>query len=172
MAKRKKKSAMTASTLSQLPIMVGSVLIDNVSRAGSWALSHYKRAPLASTGLLAMVTLTALAGSNALYFQTTTHPSPFFVPARAEVAILPTPAADRPLGESEAVSVLPEGAVVLATGERSPHQLGRFMAPRHDRRLRGIAHSDERRYPLPLRQADLRGDLFVVEDPHDAGADA
>ncbi|NMA99728.1 MAG: peptidoglycan-binding protein [Phyllobacteriaceae bacterium] len=97
---------MTASTLSQLPIMVGSVLIDNVSRAGSWALSRYMSAPLASTGLVALVTLTALAGSNALYFQTTTHPSPFFVPARAEVAILPTPVTDRPAAE-EAVSVLP-----------------------------------------------------------------
>jgi peptidoglycan hydrolase-like protein with peptidoglycan-binding domain len=39
------------------------------------------RAPLASTGLLAMVTLTALAGSNALYFQTARHPAPLFAPA-------------------------------------------------------------------------------------------
>lgn len=98
---------MTASTFSQLPIMVGGVLLNGVSRAGSWTLERYMRAPLASTGILAMVTLTALAGSNALYFQTTDHPSPFFVPARAEVAILPTPSTDRPAASQQAIDALP-----------------------------------------------------------------
>lgn len=46
-----------------------------------WALARYMRAPVASTGVLAMVTLTALAGSNALYFQTARHPAPLFQPA-------------------------------------------------------------------------------------------
>ena len=78
---------MTASALSNLPMMAGSVLASaggvlasNAVRAGSWAFARYMRAPLASTGLLAMVTLTALAGSNALYFQTQRHPAPFFFP--------------------------------------------------------------------------------------------
>jgi peptidoglycan hydrolase-like protein with peptidoglycan-binding domain len=96
MAKRNKKSAMTASILSQLPLMAGSVLLATVNRAGHWTFTRYMRAPLASTGLLAMVTLTALAGSNALYFQTVDHPSPFFGTARGEVEPLPTPSVERP----------------------------------------------------------------------------
>src|SRR5690606_418448 len=84
MAKRKKKSAMTtASILTQLPLQVGNVILSQLGRAGQWTLARYMKAPLASTGLLAMVTLTALAGSNALYFQTERHPSPFFGPIRA-----------------------------------------------------------------------------------------
>src|SRR5690606_20687711 len=84
MAKRKKKSAMTtASILTQLPLQIGNVFLSQLGRAGQWTLARYMKAPLASTGLLAMVTLTALAGSNALYFQTADHPSPFFGPIRA-----------------------------------------------------------------------------------------
>ncbi|MFC3706153.1 peptidoglycan-binding protein [Devosia honganensis] len=87
---------MTATTFTQLPLMAGSALFGAAGRAGLWAFSRYMRAPLASTGLMAMVTLTALAGSNALYFQTAEHPSPFFMPAQDVVAPLPTPAVARP----------------------------------------------------------------------------
>ena len=69
---------MTASTLSNLPLMAGSAVASTLGRAGAWTFARYMRAPLASTGLLAMVTMTALAGSNALYFQTHRHPAPFF----------------------------------------------------------------------------------------------
>ena len=72
---------MTATTFSRLPLAAGSAVATSLGRAGRWALSRYMRAPLASTGLMAMVTLTALAGSNALYFQTGRHPAPFFSPA-------------------------------------------------------------------------------------------
>jgi peptidoglycan hydrolase-like protein with peptidoglycan-binding domain len=82
MARRKKKSAMTATTFSRLPLAAGSVVATSLGRAGLWTLSRYMRAPLASTGLMVMVTLTALAGSNALYFQTARHPAPFFSPAQ------------------------------------------------------------------------------------------
>lgn len=72
---------MTATTFTRLPLAAGSAIATNLGRAGLWTLSRYMRAPLASTGLLAMVTLTALAASNALYFQTVRHPAPFFAPA-------------------------------------------------------------------------------------------
>lgn len=72
---------MTATTFSRLPLAAGSAVATSLGRAGLWALARYMRAPLASTGLMAMVTLTALAGSNALYFQTGRHPAPFFSPA-------------------------------------------------------------------------------------------
>src|SRR5690554_3082711 len=81
MARRKKKSAMTATTFSRLPLVAGGAVAASLGRAGLWAMSRYMRAPLASTGLLALVTLTALATSNALYFQTARHPAPFFAPA-------------------------------------------------------------------------------------------
>lgn len=74
---------MTASTLTQLPLQMGGVLLSHLGRLSQWALARYMRAPAASTGVLAMVTLTALAGSNALYFQTGAHPSPFFGQPRA-----------------------------------------------------------------------------------------
>jgi peptidoglycan hydrolase-like protein with peptidoglycan-binding domain len=81
MARRKKKSAMTATTFTRLPLQAGSAVATSMGRFGIWTLTHYMRAPLASTGLLAMVTLTALAGSNALYFQTARHPAPMFAPS-------------------------------------------------------------------------------------------
>lgn len=87
---------MTASTLSHLPLMAGGALLGTLGRAGRWTFARYMRAPLASTGLMAMVTMTALAGSNALYFQHGMHPSPFFAQPRDQVAALPTPAVQRP----------------------------------------------------------------------------
>lgn len=92
---------MTATTLSRLPLLAGSAVAASLGRAGLWAISRYMRAPLASTGMLALVTLTALAASNALYFQTARHPSPFFAPAmdvavvQPAVAPLPMPAPER-----------------------------------------------------------------------------
>ena len=103
---------MTASTLTQLPLLAGSALLGTVSRAGLWTISRYMRAPLASTGLLAMVTLTALAGSNALFFQTAEHPSPFFAPSHSVVAPQPTPVVERPVAPRtsavEPAPMLPE----------------------------------------------------------------
>lgn len=69
---------MTVSTLSNLSLGAGSAVASGVGRAGAWAWARYMRAPLASTGLMALVTMTAMAGSNALYFQTHRHPAPFF----------------------------------------------------------------------------------------------
>ena len=92
---------MTATTLSRLPLLAGSAVAASLGRAGLWTISRYMRAPLASTGMLALVTLTALAASNALYFQTARHPSPFFAPAtnvgvaQPAVAPLPMPAPQR-----------------------------------------------------------------------------
>ncbi|UYN99677.1 MAG: peptidoglycan-binding protein [Devosia sp.] len=110
---------MTASTLTQLPLMAGGALLGSVSRAGLWAVARFMRAPLASTGLLAMVTLTALAGSNALYFQTSEHPSPFFMPSRDTIASMPTPAAQRPEPAPAAAS-LPAIAETVAQPQPAP----------------------------------------------------
>ena len=118
---------MTASTLTQLPLMAGSALLGSVSRAGLWTLSRYMRAPLASTAILAMVTMTALAGSNALFFQTSVHPSPFFAPARDVVAALPTPVVDRPAAEISQVQSLP--SVAAPAPVASAETTGSVSAP-------------------------------------------
>ncbi|KQX41985.1 hypothetical protein ASD04_18145 [Devosia sp. Root436] len=89
---------MTATTFTRLPLLAGSAVATSLGRAGLWTMSRYMRAPLASTGMLALVTLTALAASNALYFQTARHPAPFFAPAvdvpvaQPQVAPEPMPA--------------------------------------------------------------------------------
>lgn len=72
---------MTAATLSHLPAMAGSALLHSAGRVSLWAIGQYFRAPLANTGILAMVLLTGMAGSNALYNQTARHPAPLFAPA-------------------------------------------------------------------------------------------
>ncbi len=100
---------MTASTLSQLPLMAGSVLMTHLGRWAHWAFNRYMQAPLASTGIFALVTMSALAGSNALYFQTGVHPSPFFAGDRSvpysvapEAAPMPAPAAMREQAQEDA----------------------------------------------------------------------
>lgn len=71
---------MTAAVLTRLPLAAGSAVATAAGRAGLWALGHFARAPLASVAITAMVGFSALAGSNALYFQTARHPAPFFAP--------------------------------------------------------------------------------------------
>ena len=109
---------MTATTISRLPLQAGSAVATSLGRAGLWTLSRYMRAPLASTGLLALVTLTALAASNALYFQTKHHPAPFFGEAGAEPMPVPVPVAARPEPQLQAS---PE-SVPQTTGTVSPAQ--------------------------------------------------
>jgi len=109
---------MTTSTLTQLPLMAGSVLVAHFGRGAKWALARYMKTPAASTGVLALVTMAALASSNALYFQNGVHPSPFFAGDRAvpravtlapEAAPMPAPAAMREqAAQSEPTYVAPE----------------------------------------------------------------
>ncbi|KRA55806.1 peptidoglycan-binding domain-containing protein [Devosia sp. Root635] len=87
---------MTATTFTRLPLLAGSAFATSLGRAGLWTMSRYMRAPLASTGMLALVTLTALAASNALYFQTERHPAPFFAPV-ADVPVAQPLVAPEPM---------------------------------------------------------------------------
>lgn len=121
---------MTATLLTQLPLTAGGALLGTLGRAGQWTLSRYMRAPLASTGLLALVTLTALAGSNALYFQTKHHPAPLFAPtvrvASAEpVAPIPEPAQAKPV---QRVAV-PEPVAPALPPVTSPETTGSVQTP-------------------------------------------
>lgn len=122
---------MTASILSQLPLMAGSVLMAQVSRGAHWAFERYMRAPLASTGVFALVTMSALAGSNALYFQTGVHPSPFFatdrsVPYAVTPATAPVPA---PAEMREQAEVDAQQQAVVSLPAVSPQTTGSVAPP-------------------------------------------
>lgn len=121
---------MTASILSRFPLLAGGALLGSMSQAARWVLARYMRAPLAATGIMAMVTLSALAGSNALYFQTEEHPSPFFMQPRAGVAALPTPVVVRPeqSGSTQSVSVSP-ALPQMAPAQSMPEALGSAAVP-------------------------------------------
>ncbi|HEY0918144.1 peptidoglycan-binding domain-containing protein, partial [Devosia sp.] len=92
---------MTAATLTHLPLAAGGAVLSSAGRAALWVLSRYMRAPLTNSAILSMVTLTAMAGSNALYLQEHKHPAPLFAPPAAQqpaqaVRITPVVPAERP----------------------------------------------------------------------------
>jgi peptidoglycan hydrolase-like protein with peptidoglycan-binding domain len=80
---------MTAASLAHLPVAAGGVVLSQAGRATLWAAGQYMRAPLANTGILALLTLTTMAGSNALYMQRHHHPAPLFSPVIEEAAVEP-----------------------------------------------------------------------------------
>lgn len=82
---------MSVDAYSGLPFQAGQAVAASVGRAAVWAFSVYMRAPLRNTATVALVTLSAMAGSNALYSQTERHPAPMFgtfteAPAKAAKA--------------------------------------------------------------------------------------
>ncbi|MDB5542418.1 MAG: hypothetical protein JWQ89_4145 [Devosia sp.] len=82
---------MTAATLAHLPLQVGGAALASTGRAALWVIARYMRAPLTNTAIAALVIVTAMAGSNALYGQRHAHPAPLFSPviesgAPAEIA--------------------------------------------------------------------------------------
>lgn len=77
---------MTAATFTHLPLAAGGAVLASAGRTALWAFSRYMRAPLANTAIVSMVTLTAMAGSNALYLQGHKHPAPLFAPAAQQAA--------------------------------------------------------------------------------------
>ena len=88
---------MTAVALN-LPLQAGGAVLELTGNALHWGFARYMRAPLANTAILAMLTLTSMAASNALYNQRHAHPSPMFTPFQRVVAPEPEPVipADRP----------------------------------------------------------------------------
>ena len=105
---------MTAAILTRLPLEAGSAVLATTGRAVhsiiAWSFAHYMRAPLASTGIAAMLTLGLVASSNALYFQEERHPAPLFVPG------------DRPFGtvDPNVAPVMPAPRPVQKTALTSP----------------------------------------------------
>jgi len=69
---------MTVEAMSSLPFQAGSAVAAAAGRTALWAVSVYMRQPLRNTALAALVGLSAMAGSNALYKQSHHHPAPLF----------------------------------------------------------------------------------------------
>jgi len=69
---------MSVDALSALPLQAGQAVAAAAGRTAMWAISAYLRAPLRNTAIAALTTLSAMAGSNALYNQSSHHPAPLF----------------------------------------------------------------------------------------------
>jgi len=101
---------MTAATLTRLPLEAGGAVLAVTGRAVhsaiSWGFAHYMKAPLASTGIAAMLTLSLMATSNALYFQHTRHPAPLFTAGQGTInpSVAPVVPAPRPVTKKVAIT--------------------------------------------------------------------
>ena len=112
---------MTAATLTHLPFAAGSAVLASAGRAALWAFLRYMRAPLTNTAILSMVTLTAMAGSNALYFQQHKHPAPLFAPfGERQAATAPQIEPVIPAVRQGKTQVLPPLPRSEATGSIAP----------------------------------------------------
>jgi peptidoglycan hydrolase-like protein with peptidoglycan-binding domain len=98
MARPKKKRSMTALSLTRIPLNAGAFLAAGIGRFGLWSLRRFMRAPLTITATAAALACVALAGANALYFQTERHPAPLFAapPATQSRPVVLAPVTPQP----------------------------------------------------------------------------
>lgn len=78
MARTKKRRSMISTKLSQLPVYAGTSVLNKLAQLGRWALNRFMDAPLQNSGIGALSVAIALSASNALFWQTSTHPAPLF----------------------------------------------------------------------------------------------
>ncbi|WP_164730667.1 peptidoglycan-binding protein [Pelagibacterium montanilacus] len=69
---------MTASSLTHIPLSIGSALLALSGRGLSWGAAQVMAAPMASAVLFTASGLVLMAGTNALYLQEGKHPAPMF----------------------------------------------------------------------------------------------
>lgn len=125
---------MTAAILTRLPLEAGGAVLAATGRAVhsliGWSFAQYMRAPLASTAVAALLTLTTVAGSNALYFQEHRHPAPLFgVDAKGRPAgavnpkvapVVPAPRLVRPAATVVSKPVVPKVEVTVPQKAAEP----------------------------------------------------
>ncbi|MEO6014130.1 MAG: peptidoglycan-binding domain-containing protein [Devosia sp.] len=92
---------MSVEAFSGLPLQAGQAVAAAAGRTALWIIAAYMRAPLRNTAIAALVSLSAMAGSNALYKQSGHHPAPLFgtfdaKSAKAHKAVEPVMPAERP----------------------------------------------------------------------------
>ncbi len=69
---------MSVDAFAGLPFQAGHAVAAGIGRTARWVIALYVRAPLRNTAIAALTTLSAMAGSNALYNQSGHHPAPLF----------------------------------------------------------------------------------------------
>lgn len=117
---------MTAEALTSLPFSAGGAVASAAGRAVLWGLSAYMQAPLRNTAVTALVTLSAMAGSNALYRQTHHHPAPLFGAFEATTQVAKTdptpvmPAARPQVATKTAATGAPSRLALPATTTAKP----------------------------------------------------
>jgi peptidoglycan hydrolase-like protein with peptidoglycan-binding domain len=93
---------MSVEAMSGLPFQAGSAVAAAAGRTALWVISRYMQQPLRNTALAALIGLSAMAGSNALYHQSHHHPAPLFgtfsnaPPVKAKKTTAPVMPAARP----------------------------------------------------------------------------
>ncbi len=87
---------MSVEAFSGLPLQAGQAVAAAAGRTAMWAITAYLKAPLRNTAIVALTTMSAMAGSNALYKQTGHHPAPMFGSFDAKSEPAPVIPADRP----------------------------------------------------------------------------
>jgi peptidoglycan hydrolase-like protein with peptidoglycan-binding domain len=121
MGRRKKTGVMTAEAFS-VPFQAGGAIAATAGRLTLSAIGLFMRAPLRNTAVAGLVTLSAMAGSNALYKQDHHHPAPLFgnfeTTAQSQGADPVMPAA-RPtqLEATPALAVVAEPETPVATSQ-------------------------------------------------------
>ena len=139
---------MTLEAYSSLPLSAGSAVATAAGRGALWAMGVYLRDPLRNTALVALIGLSAMAGSNVLYRQTHHLPSPLFggfaenatsviKAAKPVRPVLPAARPTRLVDDSETTgSLAPVAATHRAGGYSAVADGARCEASDHDQRRR------------------------------------
>ncbi len=69
---------MTNATYPNFARDLAFTLLNNLSRAFGWAFAKFMTAPMQNLGVFAISAAIVFSASNALFWQTTTHPAPLF----------------------------------------------------------------------------------------------
>jgi peptidoglycan hydrolase-like protein with peptidoglycan-binding domain len=102
---------MSVDAFSGLPFQAGQAVAAGVGRTARWAIAAYMRAPLRNTAIAALTTFSAMAGSNALYYQSGHHPAPLFGSFDAKVDARPVMPIEKPVKLMAAPSPETTGSV-------------------------------------------------------------
>ncbi len=116
---------MSVDAFAGLPFQAGHAVAAGVGRTAKWIITLYMRAPLRNTAIAALTTLSAMAGSNALYNQTSQHPAPLFGSfddTPAKVAPAPVMPIERPVQLLDVPSPETTGSVETAAAEPIPSE--------------------------------------------------
>ncbi len=136
---------MTVEAMSGLPFQAGSAVAAAAGRTALWAVSAYMQAPLRNTAIAALVGLSAMAGSNALYRQSHHHPAPLFgsfqaAPSAAAKKATPVMPAERPAKLTQKVS--PETTGSVEAQPITPRALGNDDVTAVQQQLKTLAMFD------------------------------